>query len=287
MVTMFERFRKKSSTKNETTENVAATLAELEIEVEAESVTSGDEIEQARQDLMRAAMEAITIPAPKAESELATSAPPKSDDADIPVIQVKITRPTTPIPAPKPKPPTPPQAAEPAAKIEPLAPSEPVESTPSPVEPAIDEQKTPESPEGETAADESPEIVPLRSDALVVKHEPPETKETTGLEEQLIEEREDIPEDEIIAQIAPENELLSSRVMVFADAENTDASVENLPAEIPLESPASEIPPDQVSFPASPGEQPDEPRIAQLDDIMIDIVKQDIASHRRRIYQPN
>jgi len=280
---MFERFRKKSSTKNETTEDVAATLAELEVEVESESVTSGDEIEQALQDLMRAAMEAITIPAPEAGPELGASAPPKSDDADIPVIQVRVTRPAPLKPSPKPQPQAPPQAA----KIEPLAPSEPIESTPSPVEPAIDEQKTPESPGGETAADESPEIVSLRSEPLVVKHEPSETKETTDPEEQLIEEREDIPEDEIIAQIAPENELLSSQLMVFADTENTDASVENLPAEIPLESPASEIPPDQVSFPAFPGEQPDEPRIAQLDDIMIDIVKQDIASHRRRIYQPN
>ena len=285
MVTMFERFRKKSSTKNETTENVAATLAELEIEVEAESVTSGDEIEQARQDLMRAAMETIMITAPEAEAS--ASAPPKSDNADIPVIQVRVTPPTPPIPEPKPKPTAPPQTAEPSAKMKPLAPSEPAESPPSPVEPTIDEQKAPESVEGETATDESPEMVLLRTEPLVVKHEPSETKETTDPEEQLIEEREDIPEDEIIAQIAPENELLSSRVMVFADAENTDASVENLPAEIPLESPASEIPPDQVSFPASPGEQPDEPRIAQLDDIMIDIVKQDIASHRRRISPPN
>ena len=205
---MFERFRKKSSTKNETTADVAATLAELEVEVEAEVVASGDEIEQARQDLMRAAMEAITIPAPEAESETAAFVPPKSDDANIPVIQVRVTSPAPPIPKPQSKPTAPPQAAEPSAKMEPLAPSEPTESPPSPVEPTIDEQKTPESVEEETAADESPEMVPLRTEPLVVEQEPPEIKETTG---------------------------------------------------------------------------PDEPRIAQLDDIMIDIIKQDIASHRRQI----
>ena len=274
---MFGQFRKKSSPKKETTKDVTATLPELE--VEAEVVTSGDEIEQARQDLMRAAMETIMITAPEAEAS--ASAPPKSDNADIPVIQVRVTPPTPPIPEPKPKPTAPPQTAEPSAKMKPLAPSEPAESPPSPVEPTIDEQKAPESVEGETATDESPEMVLLRTEPLVVKHEPSETKETTDPEEQLIEEREDIPEDEIITQIAPENELLSSRLMVFADAENTVAPMESPPAEITLESPASEIPP------ARPGEQPDEPRIAQLDDIMIDIVKQDIASHRRRISPPN
>ena len=43
MVSMFERFRKKSSPENETTADVAATLAELEDEVEAEVVASGDD----------------------------------------------------------------------------------------------------------------------------------------------------------------------------------------------------------------------------------------------------
>lgn|GEM_PF-3930657 len=284
---MFERFRKKTSPKNETTEDVAATLTELEVAIEAEVVASGDEIEQARQDLMRAAMEAIMIPAPEAKSEAATSVRPKSDDADIPVIRVKVTRPAPSIPAPKPQPPAPTKVAEPSTGIEPLAPPESTESPPAPVKPAIVEQKAPESDEVETATDESPEIVPLGTDPLVVKHEPPETKETTGSETQQIEEQEDVPEEEIIAPIAPGNELLSSRLMVSADAETIDVPVENPPAEIMSESPASDMPSTPVSLSVPTGKSSDEPRIAQLDDIMIDIVRQDIASHRKRISRPS
>jgi hypothetical protein len=286
---MFGRFRKKSSLKNDTMEDVAATQAELEVEVEADVVSSGDEIEQARQDLMRAAMEAIAIPAPEVRSETAASVPSVTYEADIPVIQVKVTPPVAPIPAPQPKPPAPTQTAEPTTKMEPVSSFEPAASPLSPVESTIDEQKTSESVEEETTAEETSEIVPLRTEPLVVEAFPVEQElpPEDSIEEPQIEEQEDIPEDEIIAQIAPENELLSSRFMVFADAINTGAPRENPPAEIPSESPPSEILSAPVSFPARPGELPDEPRVAQLDDIMIEIVKQDIASRRKRISPPN
>ncbi len=323
---MFERFRKKSSAKKETSEGVGAT-AELKAGEESKSASRGNEIEQARQDLMRAAMEAVMMPDAEAEPGAAASVPPKSDEAEIPVIQVKVTRPTPPAPKSESKPPTPSPTTESTVKREPVSPPEPKESRPVPAEPALVEPKAPDSEEAEeveVATEEVLEIVPLRTEPLVVEHKPTETKDTAGpeiqsiaepkdipaekdldtpadsvvgeafpvelelprqasSEELRIEEPEDISEEDIFAHISLENEHLLSRLMVSADVETMEASGENAPVEKIPESRAFKTPTTAVSLSVPTGKPSEEPRIAHLDDIMIDIVKQDIASHRRRI----
>lgn len=286
---MFARFRKKASENQEIPEEVAVASPEGE----TDNVDSVAEIEKARQDLMRAAMEAITMPAAETESSVSES----SGEEDIPVIQVRINRPEPPTSEVESEPETPAESAAPSPQKKPIAPAE---SPPAPGEPVFLEKKEPETTEAVTAPEKSPEVVPVRSEPMVVEpEERPDTKETPDRESaperipevdpelQEVEDQEYFPEDKIIAEIFPETELLSSRLMAFAEAENEVAPVGIPPGDIPLESPASEIPPASVSFPARPSEQPADTSIAQLDDIMIDIVKQDIASHRRRISRSN
>ena len=282
---MFARFRKKASENQEIPEEVAVASSEGE----TDDVDSVAEIEKARQDLMRASMEAITMPAAETESSVSES----SGEEDIPVIQVRINRPEPPTSEVESEPETPAESAAPSPPKKPIAPAE---SPPAPGEPVFLEKKEPETTEAATTPEKSPEVVPIRSEPMVVEpEERPDTKETPDRESaperipevdpelQEVEDQEYFPEDEIIAEIFPETELFSSRLMAFAEAENEVASVGIPPGDIPLESPASEIPPANVSFSARPGEQPADASIAQLDDIMIDIVKRDIASHRRRI----
>jgi len=309
-------------------------LSEQKVEVEAEIVTSGDEIEQARQDLMRAAMEAIAMPAAQTESSVSKS----SVEEDIPVIRVRINRPEPPVPEVEPAPETPATSTAPSVKKETVASKErPL----VPIEPSLLDKKDLNLTKSDTALEELPKGVPVTSEPMVVEteersgakktadresvpeHMPdidPELQETllphedseqeeafdaeyaladsTGIEtfpaeqelpredifeEQSIEKQQDIPEEEIHAVIFPQTDVLSSRVMAFAEAETEFPPAQISPEDVPLESPASEILPADVSFPAPPREQPAAASIAQLDDIMIDIVKQDIALHRRRI----
>jgi hypothetical protein len=331
---MLGRFRKKSSAAPESMTEKDSTPSrtvedKVEKELEVEFNPTGDEIDQARQDLMRAAMEAIAMPAAEPGSTDAAATTVK--DEEIPVIQVKIKRPEpkTPLPSksePQTKPPTPlpsksepqtkppaPQArsaptpraritelptkikwTEPTKSLEPSPPApepviapppEPEPTAPAKVESREIESVTikPETIESIPTKIETPaDVVPIRTEPMVVE---PESPQPDSIAEPQNEEEEDIPEPEIIAQIAPETEILSSRIMTYADTESTVEPLEIPSEEKPLESPASEISPVVPSLPPRHSESDDDPQIAQLDEIMTDIVRQDITSHRKRLAQ--